>query len=555
MKNNDIFPVQMLGQSGVKLLLPELAVYVDPYLSNSVQELDSPDLARQVPIPFHPEEVADADIVLITHDHIDHCDPHTLVKLSKASPQAHFFGPAPVLRKLAEWGIPRERVSLTPETWRDIKQGVRLRAVPAAHPEICRDADGKLECIGFLLECCDRRFYFAGDTMARQEIIDNLLEDGAIDVAFLPVNEHNFFRGRRCIIGNMSLREAFEFGQEIRARQVVAVHWDMFAVNSTYPEEIRLVYDRMSPDFSLLLRPTVLNLRAINVTVVIRTLNEARYLEELLKGIKAQATDSLVHEVVLVDSGSTDGTVAIAERFGCRIQHITREAFSFGRSLNIGCEAAFGEILVITSGHCVPADEHWLQRLCQPILNGQAEYVYGRQLGGVDSHFSERRIFHKYFPEHSAIPQEGCFCNNANSALRKSAWERYRFDEELTGLEDLELSQRLVNGGGRVAYVADAAVLHHHSETWPQVRRRFEREAIALQKIMPQLHVSLFDTLRYFVTSVWKDWSCARNAKVSNARLMDIVHYRWNQYIGAWRGNHQHRKLSQREKDQYFYPQ
>lgn len=554
MKDINIFPLQMLGQSGVKLLLPKLVVYVDPYLSNSVQELDSHDLARLVPIPSPPEEVADADIVLITHNHIDHCDPHTLVKLSKASPQAHFFCPAPVLRKLAEWGIPQERVSLTSESWCDIKSGIRIRAVPAAHQEIHRDADGNLECIGFLLEYCYYRFYFAGDTMARQEIIDNLVVDGPIDVAFLPVNEHNFFRWRRCILGNMSVREAFQFGQEIGARHVVPVHWDMFEVNSTYPEEIRLIYERMNPGFSLLLRPTVLNFRAVDVSVVIRTLNEARYLEELLQGLKVQVTDGLVHEVVLVDSGSTDGTVAIAERFGCRIQHIAREAFSFGRSLNIGCEAASGEILVITSGHCVPADDHWLQRLCQPILDKQAEYVYGCQLGGDNSHLSEKRIFHKHFPGQSAVPQFGFFCNNANSALHKSTWERYRFDEELTGLEDLELAQRLVNDGGRVAYVAEAAVFHHHAETWPQVRRRFEREAIALQKIMPQLHVSLLDTLRYFATSVWKDWVCARDMKVCSTQFMDIVRYRWNQYIGTWRGNHQHRKLSQQEKDQYFYP-
>lgn len=545
----------MLGQSGVKLFLPDMVVYVDPYLSNSVQELDSDDLARLVPIPFLPEEASDADIVLITHDHIDHCDPHTLVKLSKASPRARFFGPAPVLRQLAEWGIPAERVTLTPESWLDIKHGARVRAVPAAHPEIHRDENGNLECIGFLLEVAGRRFYFAGDTMARQEMIDNLVVDGPIDVAFLPVNEHNFFRGRRCILGNMSVREAFQFGQEIGARQVVAVHWDMFAVNSTYPEEIRLIYDRMSPNFSLLLRPTVLNLRTVHVSIVIRTLNEARYLEELLQGIEAQVTDGLLHEVVLVDSGSTDGTVGIAERYGCRIHHIARDAFSFGRSLNMGCEAASGEILVITSGHCVPTDDKWLQRLCQPILDGHAEYVYGRQLGGDKSHFSEKRIFHKYFPEQAAIPQEGFFCNNANAALHKGAWERYRFDEELTGLEDMELAQRLVNGGGRVAYVSAAAVLHHHDETWPQVRRRFEREAIALQKIMPQLHVSLLDTLRYFATSVWKDWNCARDAAGgTSTSFMDIVRYRWNQYIGAWRGNHQHRRLSQQEKDQYFYP-
>jgi L-ascorbate metabolism protein UlaG (beta-lactamase superfamily) len=57
-----------------------------------------------------PEKVTDADIVLITHEHIDHCDPHTLPRLAQASPQARFVGPAPVLNKLTEWGIDSARL-------------------------------------------------------------------------------------------------------------------------------------------------------------------------------------------------------------------------------------------------------------------------------------------------------------------------------------------------------------------------------------------------------------------------------------------------------------
>lgn len=547
-------PVQMLGQSGCRLALPGATVYLDPYLSNSVQELDAPDLARQVPIPYPPETVADADWVLITHEHIDHCDPHTLPKLAKASPQARFVGPSAVVAKLREWGIADDRIVLARENWFDLAPGLRLLAVPAAHPEIERDTQDNPACVGYLLDSIGQRLYLAGDTMARQEIIDVLNAHGPIHTAFLPVNEHNFFRGRRGIVGNMSVREAFQFAQEIGVKQVVAVHWDMFAINAVDPDEIRLVHQRMAPRFSLLLRPTVINLGEVKVSIVIRTLNEAQYLEAVLDTIACQQTDGLHAEVVLVDSGSTDGTLEIAERHGCRIHHIQRDEFSFGRSLNLGCEAAQGDILIITSGHCVPTDERWIQRLCQPILDGHADYSYGRQIGGEQSHFSECRIFAKYYPEESSIPQAGFFCNNANSALSRSAWEKHRFDEDLTGLEDMELAQRLVRSGGMLAYVAEAGVYHYHHETWPQVRRRFEREAIALQKIMPQVHVGFIDTLRYIATSVWKDWQCARRSPYVKGKLGDILRYRWNQYLGSWKGNHQHRKLSHAEKEKYFFP-
>lgn len=547
-------PVEMLGQSGCRLQFPGAIVYLDPYLSNSVQELDAPDLARQVPIARPPEEVTDADWVLITHEHIDHCDPHTLPKLAQASPRARFIGPAPVAARLRDWGIDPGRILMAEESWMPLADTLQVLAVPAAHPEIFRDELGQLACVGFLLDYGGQRIYLAGDTSARQEIIDVLVAHGSIHTAFLPVNEHNFFRGRRGIIGNMSVREAFQLAIEIGARQVVAVHWDMFAINAVAPGEIIHVHRQMKPGFNLLLRPKILNLGNIKASIVIRTLNEATYLESLLDAIGAQQTQCLHPEVVLIDSGSTDATLEIADRHGCHISHITREEFSFGRSLNMGCDLATGDILIFISGHCVPKDEHWLQRLCQPILDGLAEYTYGRQEGGEESHFSETRIFAKYYPAQSKIPQQGFFCNNANSALLRTAWEKYRFNEDLTGLEDMELAQRLVKNGGKVGYVAEAAVYHYHKESWAYIRRRFEREAIALQRIMPNIHVTLLDTLRYVCSSVRKDWYTARAEGNSKGNVRDILLYRWNQYLGSYHGNHEHRKLSHAEKEKYFYP-
>lgn len=291
------------------------------------------------------------------------------------------------------------------------------------------------------------------------------------------------------------------------------------------------------------------------VSIIIRTLNEATHLGALLESVSRQKMqNNLQWEVVLVDSGSTDGTLEIAAKHSCRILHITREEFSFGRSLNKGCEAAFGDILVMISGHCVPTDMYWLQQLCQPIIDGAAEYAYGRQIGGPDSYYSECRIFAKYFPAKSEIPQEGFYCNNANSAISKSTWQRYRFDEELTGLEDMALSKRLVSEGGKVAYVAEACVHHYHNETWRNVERRFSREAIALQHIMPQVHIRKRDLIRYIYSSIWLDWRCAWRANVFTDKALEIVQYRFWQYWGSFKGNHDHRKLSHAQKEIYFYP-
>jgi rhamnosyltransferase len=291
----------------------------------------------------------------------------------------------------------------------------------------------------------------------------------------------------------------------------------------------------------------------MKASIVIRTYNEERHLPAVLRAIAAQ-TAPFPYETVIVDSGSTDRTVEIAAQYGCRVVHISKEDFSFGRSLNIGCDAAQGECLVFLSGHCVPSDPRWLEHLVAPMERDGIVYTYGRQMGGGESRFSECRIFGKYFPERSALPQEGFFCNNANAALVKRVWEKYSFDEDLTGLEDMQLSKLLSKRSMRVGYVAEAAVYHLHDESWTQIRRRFEREAIALQHIMPEIHVGVTDFIRYFVSAVCLDFRAALKEKRLRSTAKEIVLYRLMQFWGAYRGNHMHRKLSISRKEKYYYP-
>lgn len=295
----------------------------------------------------------------------------------------------------------------------------------------------------------------------------------------------------------------------------------------------------------------------MKASIVIRTYNEARYLGQLLAAVAAQRISAIEIEVIVVDSGSTDETISIARSYGARTLAIAKQEFSFGRSLNQGCEAASGDFLVFISGHCVPVDAHWLAKLLHPLITGQVALTYGRQIGGSESKFSELQLFAKFFPGKSQVPQEGFFCNNANAALLKAVWQQYRFDEELTGLEDLSLGKRLDQDGLQIGYVAEAAVYHYHHENWSGVRRRYEREAIALQHIMPEIHISFMDFLRYFVSAVVLDLRAlarARSPGWKARRIPEVLIFRLMQFWGSYRGNHEHRKLSQRRKELYFYP-
>ena len=291
------------------------------------------------------------------------------------------------------------------------------------------------------------------------------------------------------------------------------------------------------------------------VSIIIRTFNEERYLEELLSAIVQQKSDVFEIDTVIVDSGSTDKTLEIAEQFNCRITHINKEDFSFGRSLNIGCEFATGDILAFISGHCIPVNDSWLHHLCDPIQRGEVHYAYGCQIGRETTKFSERQVFAKFYPNESRIPQEGHFCNNANAALSRETWQKLKFDESLTGLEDLHLAQRLIAEGYKIGYVgATATVYHIHNERWSQVMHRYEREAIALQNISPNIHISLLDFVRFFFNGVLLDSRLAISEKVFFSEVGGILVFRFCQYWGSYRGNHTHRVLSAKEKERYFYP-
>lgn len=244
--------IEHLGQTGLRIDIGDLTVLVDPYLSNSVQELEAPDLVRQVPIPYQPHELTSVDWVLITHDHMDHCDPHTLPALAKASPQARFVGPLAVRRQLEQWGIAQERILATPEAELDLGEELTVQAMPAAHPKIRLDQNGQLLAVGYLFRREDQKLYLAGDTAVCDELLAALKLAAPIDTALLPVNEDNFFRRRMGIVGNMSIREAFGLAAEVGIEQVVPVHWDMFAVNSTSPKEIEAVYESTSWPFELI---------------------------------------------------------------------------------------------------------------------------------------------------------------------------------------------------------------------------------------------------------------------------------------------------------------
>ena len=249
-------PVTALGQAGFRFQFGKCIVYIDPYLSDSVEKIEGKARRRTVPIRIDPSQIDDVDYVFITHAHRDHCDPETIIPMSASSQLCRFVCPGDVAHILKDLGIGDNRLIIAPEEWITMSRTLKVRAIPAAHPTIERDLQGNLRCVGYIFEFNGRRLYHSGDTSVCHDILGTLSSIGTIDIAILPVNERNYYREQDGILGNMSVREAFNMATDIGVKILVPMHWDMFEVNSVFCEEIELLHKLLRPNFRLAINPT-----------------------------------------------------------------------------------------------------------------------------------------------------------------------------------------------------------------------------------------------------------------------------------------------------------
>jgi rhamnosyltransferase len=288
------------------------------------------------------------------------------------------------------------------------------------------------------------------------------------------------------------------------------------------------------------------------VSAVIRALNEGKHIGRLLKGLEQQTVN--LDEIILVDSGSTDDTVAIAEAAGCTIVHIDKSEFSFGRALNRGCAAASGDILLFASAHVYPVYDTYVEHIVSAFDRKNVAIAYGRQVGDNRTKFSEARVMLKWFPTQNIWDQGHPFSNNANAAVLRSAWQESPYDETLTGLEDLDFAQKALDKGLKIAYVADAPVVHVHEETWNITRNRYRREAIAYARIVEGSTMSLPKAVGLAVSNIAGDYLDAAKANRLRTNVLGIPLFRFAQFIGAWEGFRAPDHVSSRLLERFYYP-
>lgn len=300
------------------------------------------------------------------------------------------------------------------------------------------------------------------------------------------------------------------------------------------------------------MKNNIIDIKIPQCSIIIRCYNEEQHIGRLLSGIMQQTIKNV--EIIIVDSGSTDATLSIASRYPTRVVYIDPKEFSFGRALNLGCKVAAGKYIVNASAHVYPVYNDWLERLLIPFADPGIALVYGKQRGNEITKFSEHQIFSKLFPDRSNLKSGHPFCNNANAAIRRELWEQMPYNEDLTGLEDLDWAKKVIDKGYHIAYVADAEIIHVHNETFLKIFNRYRREAIALKSIYPNEHFHLLDFIHLFAGNVTNDYYHAWHKKVLWDQLISIPLFRLMQFSGTYKGFSEISVVTSRLKQTFYYP-
>jgi L-ascorbate 6-phosphate lactonase len=201
-----LFKITWLGQAGLLFDNGDVKIIVDPYLSDSVRQIDSAKYRR---MPVNEEYLSiSPDVLVLTHNHLDHTDSKTLTHYLGREGNTCVLAPKSSWDAVRTFGNGHNYVMFNRHTqW--THKGICFTAVKAEHSDDYA--------IGVIIDDGKKKYYVTGDTLYNTEVLDDIPKD--IDVLFLPINGEG---------NNMNMTDAARFADVVGAKTVVPIHWGMF---------------------------------------------------------------------------------------------------------------------------------------------------------------------------------------------------------------------------------------------------------------------------------------------------------------------------------------
>ncbi|MFY0631067.1 MAG: glycosyltransferase [Flavobacteriaceae bacterium] len=230
------------------------------------------------------------------------------------------------------------------------------------------------------------------------------------------------------------------------------------------------------------------------VSIIIRNKNEADYLSQLLNIL----TDNYANdydEIIIVDNNSTDDSIVIAEKFNCRI--ITIDEFSYGRACNLGIVNAKNEYCVFLSSHSVPFGSDFFK-------NVHTYFKKDAKIAGLRfcKNIVEAKSFYENKSSNDNLNAYGLM--NAASALRKSVWEKVKFDEEVKTSED-KIWTRDISKLGYEVQLIPSIFFYINTRNFKNEIKRYRKHKKAME-INPDIYSETvkINSLYYFIREIYR---------------------------------------------------
>jgi len=233
-------------------------------------------------------------------------------------------------------------------------------------------------------------------------------------------------------------------------------------------------------------------MRLPSVDILIAARNEARYIGSSLEALKAQDYPAERLQIYVIDNGSSDDTVRIAERHGVNVLREPKPGAAAAR--NAGLSRSGGELVGFLDAHCVP-EKNWVRLM---VAQFKMSELGGCQ-GNIENRSVNKRV-QKYLDETGALSNERVIEDTVSGKRNIYPWIlsgncMYRrealddaglFNENLEACEDVDLAWRVVLLGYQLAYVPQAKLIHYSCDSWHEFLRKglgYGRNAAVLASI------------------------------------------------------------------------
>jgi rhamnosyltransferase len=241
-------------------------------------------------------------------------------------------------------------------------------------------------------------------------------------------------------------------------------------------------------------------------TVAILTFNGERYIRQILSALVGQDFDGGI-EILVVDSGSTDATLAIVAEFPqVRLHEIPNSAFGHGKTRNLAAQLAMGEYVAFLTHDAIPASADWLTELIEPMRRfPDVVAVLGKQEPRPDCipimKYEIRRAFATQGPDfattisyltpalerESQLFERAAIYSDVNSATRRDFLADTLPYRDVAYSEDQLFGRDVLRSGRAKAYAARGTVIHSNDLTYSEYRKRLFDEIVGMRRAGAEL--------------------------------------------------------------------